>query len=745
MSGNRATLIVELTSDEKRLLDGFRKAAAADDDLRAGLNKTGTAAESNSRRIVSAMTQAGRDWKKGLSTHEKDSNAAFQRMSKYAVTEIAAIGAAYLGVQQTFQAISGRIQEHQATLRQSADSQKDLATYQTEASKNLSAFPRATQQDLLTRLVPKIAKDAVVSDLGAITQALGDTASAGATEAQIREILPIAAGLNRLTPDQMSETSAAIMDSMRASGEQNARLNMAEILLTGTQSRVVNPGKLVRNLAPVKIAAAEAVPEEFRAEAARQGSSLFAAMTKSGADSQGDASQTAAIQFMASMRSFFKDIGKDATAAKKELEELEQNDPISAGQRLRLKQLSANEAASNRNNLQIEKVNARLQEIETAKRSGTLDTDTNRTLGYEQQDLRRRLTELRKVEFTERDAAELADLRDSTNRADRQYQKRIAELRGTIAAADIKGFEGKAPILPFDQLKAIQSNPQLQAAFGNLSFGEQRFKSANEQLIRGGTAFLDAQGTYDLLNRKGRDTSIVDSLLSQTEFLTPQQETAFIRAKSEVGRAIRLNFDSYGGQLGQQREDLATVLKENQPDGFLNGFQAYYDEVGVSNGLGLSGSTPTEESVSAITKLARRRSLILEGGVSKLEQSSLQNIDNEIEARFLQLNSSTSLQEDPQTLERLNKRLSFYGSRIRSGNTSETYNADLNTAVDNREIFLRLEQTMNDLVELQRQQLDASNQTAKSTEQTAKNTKQTTRPSSAQREAAAASNNRRGR
>lgn len=53
-------LVVELTSDEQKLLDGFRKAAAADDNLRAGYKKTGQAGKDAGTDIVTAMVDAGK-------------------------------------------------------------------------------------------------------------------------------------------------------------------------------------------------------------------------------------------------------------------------------------------------------------------------------------------------------------------------------------------------------------------------------------------------------------------------------------------------------------------------------------------------------------------------------------------------------------------------------------------------------------------------------------------------------------
>ncbi len=44
-------VVVELTSDEQKLLEGFRKASVADENLRTGMNKTGEAGRARAARL----------------------------------------------------------------------------------------------------------------------------------------------------------------------------------------------------------------------------------------------------------------------------------------------------------------------------------------------------------------------------------------------------------------------------------------------------------------------------------------------------------------------------------------------------------------------------------------------------------------------------------------------------------------------------------------------------------------------
>ncbi|QEF98147.1 hypothetical protein Mal15_21950 [Stieleria maiorica] len=686
-------------------------------------------------KINPTLAAEAKKWHKELEENEKKSKGSFGRISKYAIAEIASIATAYIGIQEAVQFVTETMREQQAVLQKASDSQKTLAAAQKDAQKNLAKFSEDHQKSLLLELVPATAKAAVFSDLAGLTKAIGDTASAGGTFEQIQQILPIAAGLTRETPDFVDETATAMADALYATKEKDVRLAVTKDLLTGSMSRVTDPGKLLRNLAPVKVAASEAVPEALRIESAMQSQAAFAAFTKAGADPQGDASQTAVIQFMARLRGFFKDLGKDATKAQAELDALK--DPITATDRHRLSVLSDKEARAEQTSAQIQTLREQREAIQNRLDYEDIDSGTRRSLSVEKRRLTERLTGLRRVEFTDDERAQLSDLRMRIGDKEESYQAKRSELEGRIAAAQIKGFKGKAPILLFDQIRAIQNNPVLAEAFGDVSFGEQRFRSAGEQFISGGTAFQTALQTYDLLKREGRDTSIIDRLLSQERFLTPQQETAFLREKSAVGEAIRLGFDTYGGSMGQQREDLARTLAENRSDGYLSPFIEAFDETGIRSGFSLYGGTRLEETVSSIGKLARRRSAIRSGGVTELEAPRLQNIENEIDTFLRRVSSSISLSESPETLQALDSKYSRIGSAIRRNDYSRLSNGEFQSVNGNQAVFLRLEQALSDLAELQRLQLEAAKETAANTSPNQR------RPTDSMRDSARASDRRR--
>ena len=54
----KTKVVVELTADEDRLLQGFRKAEAADKALRSGLTETGAAGDRSGKAIADAMLKA---------------------------------------------------------------------------------------------------------------------------------------------------------------------------------------------------------------------------------------------------------------------------------------------------------------------------------------------------------------------------------------------------------------------------------------------------------------------------------------------------------------------------------------------------------------------------------------------------------------------------------------------------------------------------------------------------------------
>ncbi|QDV84998.1 hypothetical protein [Planctomycetes bacterium TBK1r] len=688
-------------------------------------------------QIDPRLAAEARKWHKHLQDHEKKSNSAFRQASSFAVTEIASIAAAYVGVQEAVQFVTQAMQEQQDVLKKSADEQRTLAAAQQEALKNLATVNQSDRTDLLQNLVPDTAIAAAFPDLVNLTKAIGDTRSAGASVDQIKQILPVAAKLTALTPEFVDETSTALADSIRATGNQNVKEVASQLLLAGSDARIVDPSKLFRNLPPVQVAAANSVSDALRAESALQATAAFTAVTRAGADSQGDASQTAQIQIQARLRSFFQDLGKDATEATAELAKLKKADPLTAVQRHTFNKLSQNEADKAKNDREIARLQSEIDSIESKLDAGDLDAETRRVLGIQKRDLGRELSRVRRVEFSDDDAAQLQGLRDRIGDKDRAYQEKIAELEGTIAAASIKGYRGGRPELFFDQLKVLQQNPVLREAFLKDKFGEQRFRSATEQFVTGGQAYDDAIAAYENLRRHRGSTALLDDKLRELRFGTPQLEQAYLQRQAETGQALQFSYDAIGAQQGAFREQLADTLKETRSSGLLKSLQQSFEEIGIRNGVLLSGSEGSEEVFSGIFRLAERSRDLRAGGITPAEAPRVRRVSNLLETAFATLQSSATLAESPDVISALSDRASRVAGAIRSDDYSFLQGDAASVVSANKDVFLRLASVLERIEALQTEQLGEARKTAENTKPNQR------RPTDATRRAAGAADRRR--
>lgn len=730
----------------KKALDALRAGGTVSkqvaEKIKANLVAAGHVVERTFEDMVKPLEQIdpklakeAKMWQKHLSDNEKRSKGTFSRISQHAITQIGTIAGAYFGIQEAVQFVSESIREQQEILKGFAEKQGTLAGAQQEAGKNLAAFDRGTQQDLLLKLVPQTMKGATFSDAGALTKAIGDMASAGATPKMIKDFLPVAASLTRFTPDFIDKTGTAMVDSAAATGTMDPRVLISDLMLTGSQSRVVDPAKLLRNVSPVQVSAANSVPKHLRAEAARQGSAMFAAFTKAGADATGDASQTASIQYMARIRSFFQGLGKDASEAETELKELRKSDPVSASMRQRMKMLGENEASKNRVDFQISDNETRQGEIQGLLDGTSIGKDTRRNLVIEKRKLKAARSKLSPLEFSDRDAASLADMRSQYGEKDRAYQKRVAELEGTIAAADIKGFRGKAPVLPFDQIRAIQQNAQLGAAFGSITFGEQRFRSAGEQMASGGDAFQNMMSAYQLNRTKGGRPDLANAFMRTDDFLTPQMEQRFLNEKTKAANARREYFDIGGAEQGSVRAETAEILKKTRSQGVLANVSQRFGEVGVSTGLTLGGSSTAEEIVSSITRFVQRRHEMAFDGVSNDEEKTVQQLDDAIEAYLARLSSTEIRKSHPVVLGNLAARTAIT-AKIASG--TSVHGTDVGEYTANSDTFQQIALVLAEQVQIQRQMLAEARKTSGNTKQNGRT------PTDAMRGAAGNADRRRG-
>lgn len=594
-------VVVELTGDEQRLINSFRKAEAADEKLRASLKLTSDTA---GKDFTNAFIKGGRESAKSLTKLEAKSKTAFANISKSAAKQLAGIGVAYFGIEQGISVVTDALREQQEVLKRSADAHRTLASAQQEAFKNLSTLPSDARTNLLESFVPGLAREAAFPDLVNLTKAVGDAQSAGAESIeQLKNAVRAAAKLTVNTTEFVDETAAALVDAARATGNVDARQNASQIFLVGAQSRIVDPAKLFRNVSPVQIAASIAAGDQRRAEGAQEGGALFAALTRVGADPQGDASQTAAVQFIQRVDEFFEGIEKDSSIARKGFKAF-QSDPLSEPQRARFEQLS------------------------------------------------------KASDLSAEDSAELKSMTQTIADSNERLKEQAKNLEALLQ---------KIPETPAEQLEAFKRVPQLGELFLSDKFGEQRFRPGFAQLVRGGAAFEDFQKTLGLLRAQSGSTALFEEKVTEFRGSTAAQEQARLQREQEANARVRESFDTFGASVGSTREFIRDTLARNRSSSGANFLkEALSDALRFPTFGGIKGREGIEELTRGIVLFKRRINSIRDDGLTASEVPRVRELQGAIEAALSRIRSRATLSEEPEVLRRQRKQIADSAVFLRS-------------------------------------------------------------------------------
>lgn len=663
------------------------------------------------RRVDPEMAKQAVAYKAHLDKMDEKNNNVWRKMSADAVRQIASIITAYVGIQEAIQAVTNQFREQRQIYDEISRSQTDLARTQFEAQKNLADLPKSTQDDLLLNLVPTVAKQTSFDRIDILTQTVGDIYSAGATVEQLKQVLPVAAALTAMTPENAPKTAGALVDIARATGNINAAENASQLFLVGSRARVTEPDKLFRNVAPVALAGSVVSGEQ----GAIQGQALFAALTRAGADIQGDAGATASIQFIARVDEFFKNLGKDATKAKEELDKLEKADPLSAVQRAALEDLSNREASKVHTETSIRTIQSRLDEIERDEdqRGRFMSAPEKDAYKIEKRDLRRELARLSQLEFTDMDQARLNDLRSQITDEDRKFQEQKAKLEARIAAANIQGFQGDIPDNLLDQLKVLQTDKALRDAFESDKFGEQRFRPGYEQLLTGGQAFKDFVDTLNLMQERKGKTDLFEARAQDSRFGNPVQEAAFFTRQERTADALRAFGDVRAGIIGDYRTSTEEVLKATRSEGFVAGTLQYLSEYGgMLGGAARPGQAGAPEMLSAFREIIGRRAYIAKDGITEDELPKFQRLTSAAETMIDRF-ASTGIIRTDMNLEAVARRTAeFQGSNVMFPEATGI----------NKDLVERLNLTLQQSLEIQRRILAEQEKQTTASAATARNT-----------------------
>ena len=517
---------------KRELVDAGEIVERSFEEMIAPLDKIDPKAAEAARRLKSEAEDAA-----------NKSESVFDKFGKSAVAKITAIAGAYIGVQEAIQATNRLLREQEDILKDAAEQQMDLAGAQQEAIKNLAGFSIPQQRDLLNTFVPDVAAKTGFSDLKQLTLATGAAGSAGGSFRQIQSAVEESAKLTRLTPEAVDEYASAAIDLSRGTSVDDARTNLGLLVSAGTQSRVVDPEKLARNLPPAVVAGTGTVPQQNKVDASREAASVFGVLSKASTDVTGEMSANATIQLLSRMQEFFGDLPGEIQKAQDKLANLEQGE-LSSVQEERLSQLQAKKVAF------TPEVAAELDELRKQ------DADGGRLHRTE----RARLSELTAMEFSPMDAARMKDLETKKTQNREEFEAERKRLQAQLQQAK----RVKDPGTIFGRFQALQQNEALRGEFFSEKFGEQRFRGAFQDLTDRRSPL-----TQMLFQTKGKiqaSPQIFERTVSELGEATPALKLRGSAEAFEARKAARQVGDTEGALLARQRKEVSDVLARNRSE-----------------------------------------------------------------------------------------------------------------------------------------------------------------------------------
>lgn len=273
------------------------------------------------QEIDPEAAKAARSISSNVAAESQKSKTAFGGFSSFAIREITAIGATYIGLRETIDAITAVYERQADLIREARDAQLELAAAQQQAAKNLAGVTPEARTSLLTESIPRIANAAQFSDTEAIADAIGALASSGATDPKAIESAVIAAAkLERLTPDNLAQSAVSASLIQQRSGLDDIEQALALLETTATQALITAPEQLARNLPKAVASGVATVPGQKSEEAATEAAAFFAQVTQFGADERGEKSATFTTDFVNRMRKFFVEIGDEQVKARSKVE-----------------------------------------------------------------------------------------------------------------------------------------------------------------------------------------------------------------------------------------------------------------------------------------------------------------------------------------------------------------------------------------------------------------------------------------
>lgn len=305
-----ASVVVTMSGDEAKLWKAYEKVIQQSMKLE-GANK----------RVKKTSQES--------SQSQTNSLGRISKRIEGTVRDIQGIASAYIGVHAGLQLVTAEIQTQIRLQKESLDLVTEIGKAQQEAIKNFTGLSTQEKGAALAAATQIQAETGFVGR-GNLVDALGAGFSASGDIEATKDAVRAAAELARLTPEAVRTISAGALDVKRGSGIDDAERNLGFLLSAGSISRVEDPAKLAKTLAPAVASAVATVPKQNQEEAAREVAALFGVFTKAATDTQGDATKTSINQFTAKLEEFFASQGDDPGTIFGRIQRLQESSSLNA-------------------------------------------------------------------------------------------------------------------------------------------------------------------------------------------------------------------------------------------------------------------------------------------------------------------------------------------------------------------------------------------------------------------------------
>jgi hypothetical protein len=602
-----ANTIVTLSGDDAELYKAFQRIIDQQNKTDAGYKK-----------IKDASKDAANEAKKAARDQERDENSHLDRVNSIAGS-VAGMAASYLSVSSAISLVSRANAELITNQDKAIAKARELAAAQQEAAKNMAGQTPQQISDTLQKTVPEIAQATQFSDLAKLTTALGSAASI-VGEDQAKGVVAASAQLTRFTPGELQTTSTATADIMAASGLKDAKQALALLASTGSVARPEQLSKLAQGAAVAVNSTIAQAPKQDRVEAAKEGVALYSKLSK--VDPTGQSAATATTDFVKQVSNVFADpkVVKERTQRIEDLK-LGKTDNALAIEAAQIRLGQAQEMAK------FFKPDDQTREARSARLNvdkATQDVSQAELKQKRDREELQKLTTIQRVTGNE-SAADRAERRDMTNRAERQVSIRlenIENLKQGIAeinakpvqlerdiqqkrefeaglarnekelperrarVEELKAMEKQAATDPgtFNKrLELIQRTPELRAQLGEGLTGEAKFLPLFKQLLDGQSAFnaelTSANKTITT------DTKAFDAVAKST-VETPQARIV----QSENASKTSIEIQQARNVEGQTRAAISGIFSEAMGA----------SSTGLATGIGniyYSGSTSAQRGI----------------------------------------------------------------------------------------------------------------------------------------------------